>query len=700
MKKRSRITLSVSLALGIAVFCGGTAGAEDRISFGVSFPDSAEVIAATPSQSGFGDDANVSLAQTFTVTNAFAAQSIYLAYENDNNGNVDWDMTVTLFAVTNLQAATLVPEGSNLYSGTFTFPAVGGSDTIVRIDMAEPVYLEAGGYAVQINEASGADFNPGWEWLRPTSDVYAGGVMYEDGNIKSDGARDLCLAVDVKAPLMAVDDEYTLPIGLSSTNVAAPGVLANDVSYDSAVLVSNISSGSLTFNTDGSFECSGLANGYSTFSYAAVGGSVTSAPATVTLIATLSIDVPIAVDDAYEMDVSYANSYGGNVLNNDTNTSATLEMYAMLGDTNSLNGTVTMSSNGIFIYTPADGFVGSDTFTYMAYTDVATSGVATVTMTVEESGDLVIDSFENYDNSANVDVTAIPEALLNWDPAGSGQIEIRDGSSIGSNLQFMKFGWDSGRYRGAISTAALFSGIPDSSTEYWLYAELYPTSLTIDANFGVTTNSAHSVATAERGDFTAGVRFYGDGTNTSLYAFTGGGSSNDVLLTSGFTNNHWYGVWLNINNAENTYDVYVGDAGDPETLGALVGSDIAYKATIADLTSLLVSSTSTAYIDNILQLDFGGMSNPPASLYGMNPATNDTLQLSIGLSASAKATDYWPVSSDSLVPANWVPVAHSDTPDGTFAVTNLTVAGGEGTNKVIYVKATSDVEFFRIGNNQ
>lgn len=187
-----------------AALVGAAAVNANTISIVGSFPVAAEVVAATPDVGKFGDDAAVSLSQTFSVASPFTAKAIFLAYENDSKGYQDWDMTVTIFEVADVMATTITP-GNTVFSSTFTFPApVGssGSDTIARLDLSSTVALNASvgtsGYAIQLTEASGSSFNPGFEWLRTGStagSVYAGGAGYEDGSIISSGARDFDLAI-------------------------------------------------------------------------------------------------------------------------------------------------------------------------------------------------------------------------------------------------------------------------------------------------------------------------------------------------------------------------------------------------------------------------------------------------------------------------------------------------------------------------
>src|SRR5207247_8810714 len=92
------------------------------------------------------------------------------------------------------------------------------------------------------------------------------------------------------APL-AVDDSYTLGED-TALNVAAPGVLANDSDVDgdtlSAILVSQPTHGSLSFNINGSFSYTPAANyhGTDSFTYKANDGQADSAIVTVSLTIT------------------------------------------------------------------------------------------------------------------------------------------------------------------------------------------------------------------------------------------------------------------------------------------------------------------------------------------------------------------------------------------------------------------------------
>ena len=92
---------------------------------------------------------------------------------------------------------------------------------------------------------------------------------------------------------------------------------------------------------------------------------------------------PVAVNDSYQVAANKSlavNSTTG-VLSNDSDPDGD-PLNANLS-TGSSNGTVSLSANGGFTYTPNANFVGDDFFTYRASDGLANSNLATVTITVE-----------------------------------------------------------------------------------------------------------------------------------------------------------------------------------------------------------------------------------------------------------------------------------------------------------------------------
>ena len=89
-------------------------------------------------------------------------------------------------------------------------------------------------------------------------------------------------------------------------------------------------------------------------------------------------NVPVAVGDAFSL--AEGTSVTGNVLTNDTDSDGD-SLTAALG-AGAGHGSVDLSSDGSFTYTPNAGFNGADAFTYSASDGAATSNAATVALTV------------------------------------------------------------------------------------------------------------------------------------------------------------------------------------------------------------------------------------------------------------------------------------------------------------------------------
>ena len=103
-------------------------------------------------------------------------------------------------------------------------------------------------------------------------------------------------------PPVANDDSYNVTEG-STLNIAAPGVLANDTDADNdsllAVLDTDVANGTLTLNSDGSFDYTpnGGFTGDDTFSYFADDGADLSGSAALVTISVIAIPPPPAFAD-------------------------------------------------------------------------------------------------------------------------------------------------------------------------------------------------------------------------------------------------------------------------------------------------------------------------------------------------------------------------------------------------------------------
>ena len=248
---------------------------------------------------------------------------------------------------------------------------------------------------------------------------------------------------------VANNDNHIVEEGQSLT-VNAPGVLDNDNDVDgdalTAVLRTDVSSGILVLNPDGSFVFtpdSGF-TGPVTFTYVANDGELDSNIATVTIqVEASGGNLPETQDDDFSIFIDETLDVPApGILENDSFESVT--SIRLLIDVQ--NGTLTLNSDGSFIYIPDPGFTGEDSFRYLILDGGMESNSATVTITVkprptqneapvanddfyeiQQDGVLVVDppGILGNDTDANGDVLTASVGSV----TGSGSFEFNgDGS--------------------------------------------------------------------------------------------------------------------------------------------------------------------------------------------------------------------------------------------------------------------------------
>jgi VCBS repeat-containing protein len=96
---------------------------------------------------------------------------------------------------------------------------------------------------------------------------------------------------------------------------------------------------------------------------------------------------PVAVNDSYSTIANTTmNQSAPGVLVNDSDAEGTTLTAQLVSGAS--HGTITLNSNGSFVYTPTADYVGSDSFTYATSDGKATSNVATVSITVSAAATL------------------------------------------------------------------------------------------------------------------------------------------------------------------------------------------------------------------------------------------------------------------------------------------------------------------------
>jgi VCBS repeat-containing protein len=173
-------------------------------------------------------------------------------------------------------------------------------------------------------------------------------------------------------------------------------VLTNDTDVDgdtlNAVLDSDVSHGSLTLNSDGSFSYThdGSETTSDSFTYHANDGASDSTTVAVSITVNPQNDPPDAVADSMTVTsggtVTVLGGGASSVLANDTDAEG--DTLSAVLDSDVSNGTLTLNSDGSFSYTHDGGVSSSDSFSYHANDGSDDSATVTVSITVNSGVDV------------------------------------------------------------------------------------------------------------------------------------------------------------------------------------------------------------------------------------------------------------------------------------------------------------------------
>ena len=273
----------------------------------------------------------------------------------------------------------LIAQFQGTYAYSYTFDGQAGylDHALANASLASQV-TGATEWHINSDEPDVLDYDTSFK--PPSQDL-----LYEVNPYRTSDHDAVVVGLDLKAPPVAVNDDYTTDEDIT-LNVAAPGVLDNDTDPNNdpltAVLVDDVTNGTLTLNTDGSFSYTPNANfnGSDSFTYKANDGTFDSNVATVNITIAAVNDNPDAVNDSATVN---KNSSGVIfILLNDTDVDG--DSLTVISFTQPSHGTVSYSTrNRNFRYTPTKGFTGTDTFTYTISDGHGGTDTATVTITVQ-----------------------------------------------------------------------------------------------------------------------------------------------------------------------------------------------------------------------------------------------------------------------------------------------------------------------------
>jgi VCBS repeat-containing protein len=222
------------------------------------------------------------------------------------------------------------------------------------------------------------------------------------------------VSIDVVAPPVATDSDFATPENQPLT-VPSPGLLAGVIGSGNLPLIATIDSfplnGTLSQNPDGSYTYTPNSGfiGSDSFTYHASDGTNNSNEATVTITV---YGPPQAMDDSFstvqnqQLTVAAPGLIGDVVYNGNQNLSVSLASQPA-------NGSVSLNADGSFNYTPNAGFVGSDSFTYVATDGTFTSNVATVSISVQNETPSASNQFYSAWAGQTLSVSASSGLLTN-----------------------------------------------------------------------------------------------------------------------------------------------------------------------------------------------------------------------------------------------------------------------------------------------
>jgi VCBS repeat-containing protein len=273
---------------------------------------------------------------------------------------------------------------------TVAAPGVLGNDTDAESDpLTVAGYSQPAHGAVVLNQNGSFTYTPNANYTGSDSFTYRA----SDGMADSNVATVSLTVTPVNDAPVAAPDSYTTAENTPLV-IAAPGVLGNDSDVDgdglSAILMAGPAHGTVALNPNGSLTYTPALDysGPDSFTYQASDGNLESATVTVSLVVTEAQPnrPPVAKPDSYTTneDTTLTIAAPG-VLANDTDPDGDPLTAALVSQP--AHGTLTLSANGSFVYSPAPNFNGSDSFTYRASDGSLASAVTTVKIKVKPVND-------------------------------------------------------------------------------------------------------------------------------------------------------------------------------------------------------------------------------------------------------------------------------------------------------------------------
>ena len=219
--------------------------------------------------------------------------------------------------------------------------------------------------------------------------------------------------LDVNEAPVTFEDSYSMDQDTTLNIIESEGVLANDTDPDSdtltATLVNDVSTGSLSLASDGSFTYTPVIGftGTVEFNYSAGDGGISSLPENVTItVNAVSNNAPVASVDSGSVneDTTLYDTLTATDLDGDSLT------FSIVSQASNGVATITNSATGAFNYVPGANYNGADSFTFKANDGTDDSNTATFSITVNSVNDapiwspVILDKTVGVSESTNIDL--------------------------------------------------------------------------------------------------------------------------------------------------------------------------------------------------------------------------------------------------------------------------------------------------------
>ncbi len=287
-------------------------------------------------------------------------------------------------------------DGTNQqYTATYTFVAVG---TTASPTSVTPVNYIASGTQIKHTDTGGfaslAPLQPPESSLTmgkvptPAGLTAAGGTVTYTVTVSNDGNVDATLD-DITDVLPSGATYVTGSATYNNAAIPDPAISGQTLTFVGVFPVAHGSSSDLVYDV----TLPGVVATYTNTVVAHIAdtqvdstlSATDNVPATASVAVGDPNDTPVAVDDSAP--TPYGTAVAIDVVDNDTDADGNLADTTVTITAQPTHGTVTVAANGIVTYTPAAGYIGTDTFTYQVCDSASACDTATVTVTVNPPND-------------------------------------------------------------------------------------------------------------------------------------------------------------------------------------------------------------------------------------------------------------------------------------------------------------------------